>query len=112
MKLPSLSLALAFACAPAPYATCDLPSDCLVPDEVEAACLDKDATLSFCTWACEDDAGCLDFVEGYAGACASFESEAGTYCFPECGASDACPPGYGCRSTGGGSDNRKVCFPS
>ena len=37
------------------------------------------------------------------------------YCFPAC-AEDAedgeeCPPGLNCRSTGGGSDNRQVCFP-
>jgi hypothetical protein len=25
---------------------------------------------------------------------------------------DGCPDGTSCRSTGGGSDNRKVCFPS
>jgi hypothetical protein len=44
--------------------------------------------------------------------CASFESTEGLHCFPSCeSGEDHCPGGMSCRSSGGGSDNRKVCFP-
>ncbi len=53
--------------------------------------------------------------EDFTYVCASFESEEGLFCFPGCNDPDdeagECPPGYGCRSTGGGADNRKICFP-
>lgn len=93
------------------YDGCAVAEDCDVPagaaDGVEPACLDK-AGEGFCTTDCALDADCgdPDLV------CASFEDEAATYCFPACeGDEDGCPPGFGCRSTGGGADNRKVCFP-
>lgn len=97
------------------YAACDEPDECEVPDGAEAECLDKSGQ-GFCSWVCEDDGDCADDPdEDYDFVCASFESEPGLHCFPSCeDAGDSgtgCPPGYGCRSTGGGSDNRKICFP-
>jgi hypothetical protein len=93
------------------YAACEVADDCAadVPDGEEAACLDK-GDEGFCTWRCDADEVCSDADEAFV--CASFESEADRYCFPSCEeGDDACPPGFGCRSTGGGADNRKVCFP-
>jgi hypothetical protein len=96
------------------YAECEEPDDCHVPDEVTAECLDKYGR-GFCTWRCSADDECAWDEDEYARVCASFESEDRLYCFPSCeGAEDeskACPDGFGCRSTGGGNDNRKVCFP-
>ena len=94
------------------YAPCDAAEDCAVPDDAEAECLDE-GDQGFCTWACGDDGDCADAVDtDYDFVCAPWESEAGMHCFPSCeGDEEACPPGYGCRSTGGGSENRKVCFP-
>lgn len=91
------------------YAACDEARDCSVPDDAEPACLDK-SDEGLCTWECSVDADCatdeLDLV------CASFESDEGLFCFPSCEHDEAdCPPRMGCRSTGGGSSNRKVCFP-
>lgn len=111
---------LNLACGPdynGVYAACDVPDDCsgIVPEEVDAVCLDKSGQ-GFCTWDCETDTDCegdqdedVDFV------CASFESTEGMSCFPSCEEGDtaqgSCPDGYTCRSTGGGEDNRRVCFP-
>jgi len=93
------------------YASCDAAGDCdgEVPEGADAVCLDK-GDEGYCSWGCEVDADCSDADPALV--CASFESEAATYCFPGCDeGDDACPPGFGCRSTGGGADNRKVCFP-
>jgi hypothetical protein len=110
------------------YAPCDTPDDCAVPEEAEAECLDK-AGEGFCTWSCSSDADCAfddDPDPDWTRVCASFESEPGSHCFPSCREGDegdesdesdesdgdgSCPEGFSCRSTGGGSDNRKVCFP-
>ena len=106
---------LALACSTPDYAVCEQVEDCaeLVPEGAEAACLDKSGE-GFCTWSCEVDEDC-ESADASERVCASFESEAGTHCFPSCeGEGDserACPEGLTCRSTGGGSDNRKVCFP-
>jgi hypothetical protein len=98
------------------YLACSAPEDCEVPDDVEPVCLDKSGE-GFCTWGCAVDDDCaeasdedVDFI------CASFESESDMHCFPSCedpsDADNPCPSGFECRSTGGGSDNRKVCFPN
>ncbi|NCG17965.1 MAG: hypothetical protein GWP91_03005 [Rhodobacterales bacterium] len=97
------------------YRYCDEPEDCEVPEGFSAECLDKSGE-GFCTWACDIDGDCADADdEGFEYVCASFESEAGQSCFPSCAdpadADNPCPDGFGCRSTGGGSENRKICFP-
>jgi hypothetical protein len=98
------------------YASCKEPADCYVPDEVEAQCLDK-YNAGFCTWSCGVDEDCAWADDEYPRVCASFESDPALYCFPACGSGDpedpeSCPQGFNCRSTGGGNDNRKVCFPN
>jgi hypothetical protein len=100
------------------YAPCDEPEQCsdLVPEDATAECVDKEGG-GFCTWSCTEDAGCDgDQDDDWDFVCSPFESNPGMYCFPACNEDgeddlDECPPGYGCRSTGGGADNRKICFP-
>lgn len=100
------------------YDTCETAEDCTAPDDLEPACLDK-GDEGYCTWGCSTDDDCMggDTASdgddsGLERVCASFESEAGSYCFPSCEEDEtACPEGMTCRSTGGGSENRKVCFP-
>ena len=118
MRVASLLLTLSAlgACGgPELYGACEAPADCEVPEGASAECLEK-SDAGFCTWECGEDADCEEAPDGdYDFVCASFESEPGQYCFPSCeeaaDEAEACPAGYGCRSTGGGSDNRKVCFP-
>lgn len=99
------------------HAPCDSPDDCTVPEGADAVCLPK-PDEGYCTWECATDADCDgddDPDDTWERVCASFEEEPGSYCFPACeedGPEDAqCPPGFTCRSTGGGRDNRRVCFP-
>ena len=112
-------LGLLAACGgPEIYRPCEAAADCLqqVPEDAEGVCLDK-ANEGFCSWACTDDGDCDDGAAAPPLVCASFESEAGRFCFPSCDEAldddaEACPPDFVCRSTGGGSENRKICFPS
>ena len=114
-----LSLLLLSSCGGSNvYLACEAPSDCDVPEDADAVCLDKSGE-GFCSIECEADDEC-DYAEegdgaGFDFVCASFESEDGLFCFPACDEDaedgDDCPAGMGCRSTGGGSDNRKICFP-
>ncbi|MBW2528636.1 MAG: hypothetical protein JRI23_30965 [Deltaproteobacteria bacterium] len=93
------------------YGPCDSPADCSPPPETEAACVDKGGE-GFCTWYCSGDGDCdVDVDDDYRYVCASFEDNPDMYCFPSC-ESGGCPGGMECRSTGGGADNRKICFPS
>lgn len=110
-------LLLFLGCGEELYATCEVADDCEVPsDEVEATCLPK-AGEGFCTWTCGTDADCDDpdrddrEPDDVGLVCASFEDEEGAWCFPPCDGDDGCPPDFTCRSTGGGSENQKVCFP-
>lgn len=92
------------------YAACDQPEDCIVPEGQTAECLDGSGA-GFCTWSCTVDDDCA--VDDVARLCASFESEEGQHCFPACaGDAETCPDGLSCRSTGGGSDNERVCYPN
>jgi hypothetical protein len=92
----------------------------------EAICLDK-AVDGYCTHACATDEDCCA-AEGECAAdahqvCSPFESTGQTMCFLSCEDDDVgdgdpedyCQRGAGrdftCRSSGGGSDNRKICFP-
>ena len=85
----------------------------------------------YCTHPCTTDADCCAIAgecpSGYPEVCAPFESTGETYCFISCEDSDASAThlpdsttfcqdysnrSFICRSTGGGSQNRKVCLPN
>ena len=101
------------------YASCDEAADCgeIAPDSAEPECVPKE-NWGFCTWSCTEDSHCSeDGDEDYDFVCASFEEQTGKFCFPSCREEgteeeEVCPDGYECRSTGGGSENRRVCFPN
>ena len=110
---------------------CVAPDECY--DEVEPGalrgdpiCLDR-VEGGYCTHLCQTDADCCA-VEGECRSdlpqvCAPFESTGMMMCFLSCEAADIgdhdegsfCQdevhPAFGCRSTGGGPANRKVCVP-
>lgn len=88
----------------------------------EAVCMDR-VTGGYCTHHCIDDADCCAVAgecdTGFPQVCAPFESTGEYYCFLSCeGVADEATycqdyanPAFGCRSTGGGATNRKVCVP-
>ena len=95
-------------------------------------CLDR-VPGGYCTHLCTSDADCCavpgECLSGFREVCAPFESTGQSYCFLSCEAADitAATNGsvtdetaycqtyanaaFGCRSTGGGKANRKVCTP-
>lgn len=95
----------------------------------EAECLDR-VEGGYCTHHCTQDSDCCA-AEGecegnHPEVCGPFESTGEMYCFLSCededfegtdvSDSDAycqkyAGPAFHCRSTGGGSENRKVCVP-
>lgn len=95
----------------------------------EAVCMDR-VPGGYCTHFCSSDADCCA-VEGecrtnLSQVCAPFESTGMMFCFLSCETADVEAAGVGdeseychrfahssfsCRSTGGGSENRKVCVP-
>jgi len=90
----------------------------------DAICLDR-VEDGYCTHTCAVDADCCaaegECEDGHMPeVCAPFESTGETYCFLSCEGEedgDAFCAEYAhrdfiCRSTGGGSDNRKVCVPN
>ncbi|MGH1340657.1 MAG: hypothetical protein ACRBN8_03835 [Nannocystales bacterium] len=109
-------------------ATCDVPEDCygdVDPEEIAGAvqCLGR-VPGGYCTHACATDADCCAAAgecDGRPQVCAPFESTGEMMCFLSCEGVDEAqddPDGYcheyasesfSCRSTGGGSNNRKVC---
>ncbi len=97
------------------YEPCESPATCEAPPDQTAECVNGDGD-GFCTWSCEDEADCAQSEHPWQFVCASFESSDGNHCFPACDGAEApdeeqCPRGYECRSTGGGSENEKVCYP-
>jgi hypothetical protein len=88
----------------------------------EPVCLDR-VEEGYCTHECGDDDDCCavegECPNGKEQVCAPFESSNLRLCFLSCeGQEDAdayCDQyayrGFICRSTGGGSANRKVCVP-
>ncbi|MFO7566858.1 MAG: hypothetical protein R6X02_29715 [Enhygromyxa sp.] len=111
---------------------CETPADCypnlddpsVLAGEVE--CLDK-VDGGYCTHLCESDDDCCavegECVAGYPQVCAPFENQPDKRCFLSCEDGDLdglapdeycrtyAHPSFGCRSTGGGAENRKVCVP-
>ena len=97
--------------------------------EGEPICMDL-GEEGYCTHTCTSDADCCA-ADGECAEevidqlCAPFTSDSDTYCFLSCEDEDV-PDGYDdanvycqeyahpsfiCRSTGGGSENKKVCVP-
>ena len=95
-----------------------------------AICLDK-VPGGYCTHSCSGDGDCCavpgECPGGYPEVCAPFESTGQMDCFLSCEDSTIQKAGYtdstaycakfanaafSCRSTGGGSKNRKVCVPN
>jgi hypothetical protein len=102
----------------------------------EVVCLDR-VSGGYCTHRCQTDADCCAVAgecwSNLLQVCAPFESTGEMYCFLSCEDADVASgaaqvgapstidtgtycttyanPAFGCRSTGGGSANRKVCVP-
>jgi len=88
----------------------------------EVLCLDR-VEGGYCTHECVTDADCCAAegeCDGRPQVCAPFESTGMMMCFLSCESADVegdadeycstyAHAEFGCRSTGGGSDNRKVC---
>jgi hypothetical protein len=113
-------------------ASCDTAADCypgLDGGTVEGTveCLEE-ARDGYCTHTCTDDGDCCA-VEGECKTdivqiCSPFQSNDDRYCFLSCEPDDLvgtddeaeycqleASPDFICRSSGGGSDNRKICMP-
>ncbi|MBX7082384.1 MAG: hypothetical protein K1X88_24475 [Nannocystaceae bacterium] len=115
-------------------AACDQVEDCypeIDPTTLQGAplCLDR-ARDGYCTHECTDDADCCavdgECITDLPQVCSPFESSGMRMCFLSCepddvAASDAADDqafcqqyvaaDFICRSSGGGSQNRKVCVP-
>jgi hypothetical protein len=95
----------------------------------DAVCLDK-VTGGYCTHHCTQDSDCCAAVGecngNHSEVCGPFESTGEMYCFLSCEDADLeavkvtdadvychtyATAAFTCRSTGGGSANRKVCMP-
>ena len=116
-------------------AACEVADDCY-PDVAdgelsgEAVCIDR-VRDGYCTHTCEMDSDCCaaegECDSGLHEVCSPFESMEGMHCFVSCededvqGATDVtdegdycqkkASPDFVCRSSGGGSTNRKICVP-
>jgi hypothetical protein len=94
----------------------------------QAACLT--VTGGYCTHTCTTDADCCavpgECPDGRPEVCGPFESEPSMYCLLSCETNDLADagiadanaycatyanPNFTCRSSGGGSANRKICAP-
>jgi len=104
--------------------------------EGEVVCLDR-VEGGYCTHECNDDSNCCSVADecwsNLLQVCSPFESTDQKYCFLSCEDSDVADgavrvgasssitpdeycsryahPSFHCRSSGGGSENRKVCVP-
>lgn len=95
----------------------------------DPVCLDR-VTDGYCTHFCTQDSDCCaaagECVGNHAEVCGPFESAGDMYCFLSCEDADLkganvadadtychsyAGAAFNCRSTGGGSKNRKVCVP-
>lgn len=111
-------------------AACADPDECYPeadPAEIagEVMCLGK-VEGGYCTHTCTSDADCCaaegECPDGFPQVCSPFESAGMMMCFLSCETQDIdrdptafcqeeAHPAFGCRSSGGGSQNRKVCVP-
>lgn len=111
--------------------SCTSASQCFAGLEAStitgAECLN--VTGGYCTHTCTTDADCCavagECAPGVHGVCSPFQSTGQNLCFLSCETGDITPAGldpntfcqryasavFTCRSTGGGSNNRKVCLP-
>ncbi len=120
---------------------CKAPVDCFPGIDSgtlkgEVQCLDR-VTNGYCTHLCQSDGDCCavpgECKTGFKQVCAPFESTGKKMCFLSCEDSDLhggpdagadagtleatlycqayASADFGCRSTGGGKENRKVCLP-
>lgn len=110
---------------------CTTADDCypdIDPSTIQGTvqCLDK-VPGGYCTHLCTTDADCCavsgECPGNHPEVCAPFESTGMMMCFLSCEASDLggldeasycsqyAGADFGCRSTGGGSQNRKICSP-
>lgn len=108
---------------------CEVPDHCYEDVDPmalagEVLCLDR-VPGGYCTHLCQSDADCCaaegECDDGLPQVCAPFESTGMMMCFLSCEAADVgelgendycheyAHPEFNCRSTGGGSQNRKVC---
>jgi hypothetical protein len=119
-------------------ATCEAPADCYADIAAadiqgEVMCLDR-VRGGYCTHDCTADEDCCaaqgECEAGIAQVCSPFESTGETMCFLSCEEANLVPAqgqsgpvdeqeycqrkagrDFICRSSGGGTDNRKVCVP-
>lgn len=111
--------------------SCDAPNDCypgIAPQDLQGdvVCIDR-VEGGYCSHLCQTDANCCavpgECDDGHPQVCSPFESATDLYCFLSCedaevgdlDPNDYCDTyahrGFQCRSSGGGSENRKVCTP-
>lgn len=115
-------------------AACEVADDCY-PDVAEgelkgdAVCVTR-VRDGYCTHTCQADADCCaadgECDSGLVEVCSPFESMDGMHCFVSCESEDVSAAGatdaeeycqkkasadFICRSSGGGSNNRKICVP-
>jgi hypothetical protein len=116
--------------------SCSAPAQCYPGLDAgvlkgEVQCLTR-VTGGYCTHLCTADSDCCavtgECKSGFKQVCAPFESTGLKMCFLSCEAADVkagdpaitddsaycqkyANAAFGCRSTGGGSENRKVCVP-
>lgn len=122
--------------SPAPAApvgqSCSAAAQCYTG--IDAAALSGQVTCltqvsgGYCTHTCSSDGDCCKVpgeCDGRPQLCAPFESAGQMYCFLSCEAALLADAGlsdtsycatyaaatFSCRSTGGGSQNRKICAP-
>ncbi len=113
------------ACATADTCYPDVQDKTQIAGEVQ--CLTK-VSGGYCTHLCTADTDCCavpgECRTGHPQVCAPFENQTATYCFLSCEDADLKAAGYtdstlychdfasatfNCRSTGGGTNNRKIC---
>ena len=107
--------------------SCTAATECfrgIDPADIQGTivCMDR-VPGGYCTHNCITDADCCAATNecrtGFPQVCAPFESTGQDFCFLSCeGVADEGPycqanagPAFNCRSTGGGTTNRKVCVP-
>lgn len=108
---------------------CEGPDECYPEadtDEIlgDIECLSDWVDGGYCTHTCDSDDDCCAVVgeclSDLAQVCAPLESAPEMYCFVTCedvlDEGSFCEtyvhPDFHCRSTGGGTENRKVCLPN